>query len=76
MRAVGPWHRLPREVEDAPSLGTSQARLNGALSSLTQVKTSLLMAKGWTGWPGKLQSHTDHSPTLLSMAGLPFSFFF
>jgi len=35
MRAVKPWHRLPREVVDAPSVETSKARLDGALSSLT-----------------------------------------
>ncbi|KFR10352.1 hypothetical protein N306_14609, partial [Opisthocomus hoazin] len=34
MRVVKHWHRLPREVVDAPSLGTSKARLDGALSSL------------------------------------------
>ena len=28
------WHRLPREVVDAPSLEALKARLDGALSSL------------------------------------------
>jgi len=28
------WHRLPREVVDAPSLGVFKARLEGALGSL------------------------------------------
>jgi len=46
---VKPWHRLPREVVDAPSLGTFQARLDGALSSLIQLKMPLLMAEG-LGW--------------------------
>ena len=32
MRAVKHWHRLPREVVNAPSLETFQARLDGALS--------------------------------------------
>ena len=34
MRVVKHWHRLPREVVEAPSLETLQARLDGALSSL------------------------------------------
>jgi len=28
------WHRLPREVVDAPSLGTPKARLDRALRDL------------------------------------------
>ncbi|KFQ72883.1 hypothetical protein N335_12993, partial [Phaethon lepturus] len=28
------WHRLPREVVDAPSLATLKVRLDGALSNL------------------------------------------
>ncbi|KFW61814.1 hypothetical protein AS28_03283, partial [Pygoscelis adeliae] len=34
LRVVKHWHRLPREVVDAPSLETFQVRLDGALSSL------------------------------------------
>ncbi|KFR13636.1 hypothetical protein N306_06341, partial [Opisthocomus hoazin] len=34
MRVVKPWHRLPREVVDAPSLEAFKARLDGALSNL------------------------------------------
>ncbi|KAK4815897.1 hypothetical protein QYF61_009948 [Mycteria americana] len=34
MRVVRHWDRLPREVVDAPSLETSQVRLDGALSNL------------------------------------------
>ena len=34
MRVVRCWHRLPREVVDAPSLEVFKARLNEALSSL------------------------------------------
>jgi len=44
IRVVKSWNRLPREVVDAPSLGTSQARLDGALSSLIQLKMFLLTA--------------------------------
>jgi len=31
------WHRLPREVVDAPSLETSKVRLDRALSNLIQL---------------------------------------
>jgi len=46
VRVVRHWHRLPREVVDAPSLETFQARLDGALSNLVWLKMSLLMAEG------------------------------
>ncbi|KFW72278.1 hypothetical protein AS28_06150, partial [Pygoscelis adeliae] len=34
VRVVKHWHRLPREVVDAPSLETFKSRLDGALSDL------------------------------------------
>ncbi|KFP13190.1 hypothetical protein Z169_03863, partial [Egretta garzetta] len=34
MRVVKPWHRLPREVVEAPSLEAFKARLDRALSNL------------------------------------------
>jgi len=40
------WNRLPREIVEAPSLGTFQAMLDGALRNLIQVKMSLLTARG------------------------------
>ena len=46
MRVVRHWHRLPREVVDAPSLETFKARLDGALSNLVWWKVSLPMAGG------------------------------
>lgn len=46
MEVVKHWHKLLREVADAPSLETSKTRLDGALSSLTSWKTSLPMAEG------------------------------
>jgi len=46
LRVVKPWPRLPREVVAGPSLETSQARLDGALSNLIWVKMSLLTAGG------------------------------
>jgi len=42
VRVVRPWPRLPREVVDAPSLGTFKARLDGAPSTLIQWEMSLL----------------------------------
>ena len=55
---------MPSEVGDAPSLETSQARLDGARSSLIQLKMSLLTAGGWTGWPLKVPSHPNQSVVL------------
>jgi len=34
MTVVRHWHKLPREVEEAPCLETFKARLDGALSNL------------------------------------------
>ena len=34
MGVVKHWHRLPREVVDAPSLEAFKVRLDGALSNL------------------------------------------
>ena len=44
VRVVKHWHRLPREVGDAPSLETFKVRLEGALSNLILLKMSLLVA--------------------------------
>ena len=41
IRVVKPWPGLPREVVDAPSLETFQARLDGALSNLVWLKMAL-----------------------------------
>jgi len=46
IRVVKHWHRLPREVVDAPSLETFKVRLDGALSTVVQLKMSLLTAGG------------------------------
>jgi len=34
MKVVKHWNRLPREVEEVPSLKTIKVNLNGALSNL------------------------------------------
>jgi len=46
MRVVKHWHRLPREVVEAPSLEAFQARLDGALSNLIELEMFLLIAGG------------------------------
>jgi len=46
MRVVKHWHRLPREVVDAPSPETFQVRLDGVLRNQTWLKMSLPMAGG------------------------------
>ena len=56
-----PWHRLPKEAGDAPSLEAFKARLDGALSNLIGLKVALFAAGGWTGWPLKVPSHSNHS---------------
>jgi len=47
MRVVKHCNRMPREVVDAPCLETLEARLDGALSNLTELKMSLLIARSW-----------------------------
>ena len=37
LRVVRRWHRLPREVVDAPSLEMLKVRLDGALSTSIQL---------------------------------------
>jgi len=60
-------NRLPREVGDAPFLGTFQIRLDGALSNLIQLKMSLLMAGGWTRWPLKVLCNPNNYVSLFYM---------
>lgn len=52
MKVMKHWHRFPRMVVYAPSLGTFQVRWDsGALSTLIQLKMSLLAAEGPLGVP-------------------------
>jgi len=46
LRVVRHCYRLPRETEDASSLEVFKARMDGTLSNLIQLKTSLFVA-GW-----------------------------
>ena len=55
---------------DAPSLDTSQVRLDGALSDLIELKMSPLTARGWNRWPLKVPSNPNPAMILcLSGAG-------
>jgi len=67
MRVVKPWNGLSREVVNAPSLETSKARLDGALSSLGWWKMSLLMAEGldWMASKGPFQPKPSHDSVIL-----------
>ena len=38
---VRPWHRLPREAVDAPTLEALRARLDGALGALSWLVATL-----------------------------------
>lgn len=46
MRVVRHWHRLLKEVVDAPSLEVLKARLDGSLGKLVCWEMSLPMAGG------------------------------
>jgi len=46
MRVAKHWNRLSREVVEAPSLETFEARLDRALSNLVELKMSLFTAGG------------------------------
>jgi len=46
VRVVKHWHRLPREMVEAPSLETFKARLDGALCNMILLKMALLTAEG------------------------------
>jgi len=46
VKVVKHWHRLPRDVAGASPLETFKMRLDGALSNLVWLKTSLLTARG------------------------------
>jgi len=47
LRVTEPWHRLPREVVESPSLEIFQPHLDKVLCSLLWV--TLLWQGGWTG---------------------------
>jgi len=74
MRVVKPWPRLPGEAVDALSLETSEARLDGALSTLIQWKLSLLIAAG-LDWMSCMSFKGPFQPKLFSGSIQPFKCF-
>jgi len=54
VRVVKPWHRLPREVVNAPPLETLKARLDGALSNLVWLNHRITESQNSRGWRGPL----------------------
>ncbi|KAK4829209.1 hypothetical protein QYF61_002474 [Mycteria americana] len=68
LRVVKHWPRLPREVVAAPSLDTSKARLDGALSNLIWLKMALVTAGGLDEMAFKALDHSlAHWETNMSL---------
>jgi len=64
LRVVRPWHRLPREAVDAPTLDISKARLDGAFRNLGWWKGSLTMARGWNWMICKVPSSPNRHDSM------------
>jgi len=69
MRVVKRWHRLLREVVDAPSLETFQARLDGAPSNLIELEMSQLITGGWARRPLEVPSNANSSDSVILQNG-------
>jgi len=61
LRVVRPWHRLPREAVDDPSLAGFKTRLDGAVSNLVWWKGSLPVAGDWNHMIYTVPSNPNHS---------------
>ena len=55
------WHRLPRDVVDAPSMETFNARLDQALGNLMELWYPCALQGSWTGWPSDIPSNSKAS---------------
>ena len=64
IRVVKHWHRLPREVVDAPSLETAKVRLDRALSTWWSCGCPCSLQGSWTRWPFKIPSNSNNSMIL------------
>jgi len=63
-RMVTHWHRLPKEVVDAPSLEAFKARLDVALGSLVCWLATLHIAGGWNWMSIVVLFNPGHSKIL------------
>jgi len=61
MKVVRHWHRLPKEVVDAPSLETLQVRLDGALSTCCSCRCPCSWQGSWTRRPLRVPSNPNDS---------------
>lgn len=59
--AVKHWHRLTREVVDAPALEAFKIRLNRAPKSLVYGKCPCSLQGSWTEWHLKVHSNPNYS---------------
>jgi len=66
LKTCGYWNGLPRNVVEAPSLKTFQARLDQALRNLTELSCPCALGRSGTSWPLKVPSSFKDSMILLS----------
>ena len=64
MMVVRHWNMLPRDVVDAPSLGTFKARLDQALGNLIKLWCSCSLQGSWIRWPPEVLSNSQDSVIL------------
>ena len=58
------WHRLPREVVDAPSLETSKVRQEGLWATWCSCRCPCSLQEGCTRWPLRVPPKSNGSVTL------------
>jgi len=62
---VKPWHRLPREVVDAPSIpGNIQGRFGRGSEQPDPAEDVPAHCRGWVRWPRKVPSNPEHAVML------------